>query len=111
LKKFLREPVSENKTKSASSFWGLFSNEHVAGTELPISPLFIIHGVAAFDVFVGLLAGNILAVLSWRYITVPIAIKHRLTLYYQLEKIGGRKLNMIYCRQLFDISLSSLPFD
>lgn len=91
-----REPVPENKTKPASSFWGLFASEHIAGTELLIGPLFIIHGVAAFDVLIGLLVGNLLAVLSWRYITVPIAIKHRLTLYYQLEKIGGRKLNLIY---------------
>jgi len=91
-----REPVPENKTKPASSFWGLFASEHIAGTELLIGPLFIIHGVAAFDVLVGLLVGNLLAVLSWRYITAPIAIKHRFTLYYQLEKIGGRKLNLIY---------------
>lgn len=91
-----RVPVPENSTKGAKSFWGLFSSEHVAGTELLIGPLFVIHGVAAFDVLVGLLIGNILAVLSWRYLTVPIAVKNRLTLYMQLEKIGGRYLVIIY---------------
>jgi purine-cytosine permease-like protein len=91
-----REPVPENKTKGARSFWGLFSSEHVAGTELLIGPLFVVHGVAAFDVLVGLIIGNILAVLSWRYATVPIAIKNRLTLYFQLEKIGGRHLVIVY---------------
>ncbi|HER09591.1 MAG TPA: hypothetical protein ENO20_11855 [Bacteroides sp.] len=91
-----REPVPENRTKSAASFWGLFSSEHVAGTELLIGPLFVVHGVAAIDVLVGLVLGNILAVLSWRYLTVPIAIKHRLTLYFHLEKIGGRKLVILY---------------
>ena len=91
-----REPVPVNKTKGAKSFWGLFSSEHVAGTELLIGPLFVVHGVAAFDVLIGLVIGNILAVLSWRYMTVPIAIKNRLTLYFQLEKIGGRHLVIIY---------------
>lgn len=91
-----REPVPEEKTKTAKSFWGLFSSEHVAGTELLIGPLFVVHGVAAFDVLVGLIIGNILAVLSWRFMTVPIAIKNRITLYFQLEKIGGRSLVTIY---------------
>ena len=93
---FEREPVPENKTKGAGAFWGMFSSEHVAGTELLIGPLFVVHGVAAFDVLTGLIIGNILAVLSWRYLTVPIAMKHRLTLYFHLEKIGGRKLVSIY---------------
>lgn len=96
ISEYEREPVPENSTKTAKSFWGLFSSEHVAGTELLIGPLFVIHGVAAFDVLVGLVIGNILAVLSWRYMTVPIAIKNRLTLYMQLEKIGGKYLVKIY---------------
>ena len=87
---FEREPVPAENTKGARSFWGLFSSEHVAGTELLIGPLFVVHGVSAFDVLVGLIIGNIMAVLSWRFLTVPIALKHRLTLYMQLEKIGGR---------------------
>lgn len=37
-----------------------------------------------------------LAVLSWRFLTAEIAVKHRLTLYYQLEKICGRKLVVGY---------------
>jgi purine-cytosine permease-like protein len=91
-----RERVPEEQTKTARSFWGMFSSEHVAGTELLIGPLFVVHGVAAFDVLAGLVVGNILAVLSWRFVTVPIAIRHRLTLYFHLEKIGGRKLVSLY---------------
>jgi len=45
--KYEREPVPEYKTKGARSFWGLFTSEHVAGTELLIGPLFVVHGVAA----------------------------------------------------------------
>jgi cytosine permease len=93
---FEREPVPEYATKPARSFWGMFSSEHVAGTELLIGPLFVVHGVTAFDVLVGLVIGNIMAVLSWRFMTVPIAIRHRLTLYMQMEKIGGKKLTTLY---------------
>ncbi len=91
-----REPVPENKTKGLRSFLGLFASEHVAATELLIGPLFVAAGVSAFDVLVGLLAGNFLAVLSWTFLTAPIAVKKRLTLYYQLEKIGGPGIIDIY---------------
>jgi len=84
-----REPVPENRTKGLKSFIGLAASEHVAATELLIGPLFIAAGVSAFDVLVGLLLGNLLAVLSWTLLTAPIAVRKRLTLYYQLEKIGG----------------------
>jgi purine-cytosine permease-like protein len=91
-----REPVPEHKTKGLGSFLGLFASEHVAATELLIGPLFVAAGVSAFDVLVGLLVGNFLAVLSWTFLTAPIAVKNRLTLYYQLEKIGGPGIIVIY---------------
>ena len=91
-----REPVPENKTKGLGSFVGLFASEHVAATELLIGPLFVASGVSAFDVLVGLLVGNLLAVLTWTCITAPIAVKKRMTLYYQLEKIGGPALIDVY---------------
>jgi purine-cytosine permease-like protein len=91
-----REPVPENKTKGLGSFLGLFASEHVAATELLIGPLFVAAGVSAFDVLVGLLIGNFLAVLSWTFLTAPIAVKKRLTLYFQLEKIGGPGIIVIY---------------
>jgi purine-cytosine permease-like protein len=43
-----------------------------------------------------LLLGNLLAVLSWVFVTAPIATRARMTLYYQLEKICGRKLVILY---------------
>jgi purine-cytosine permease-like protein len=45
---------------------------------------------------VGLLLGNLLAVLSWRFLTAEIAVKNRLTLYFQLEKICGKNLVTFY---------------
>lgn len=91
-----REPVPQNKTKGLGSFVGLFASEHVAATELLIGPLFIAHGVSAFGVLVGLLVGNLLAVLTWTFITAPIAVKKRMTLYYQLEQIGGPAIIDVY---------------
>jgi len=91
-----REPVPEHKAKGLKSFLGLFASEHVAATELLIGPLFVAAGVSAFSVLVGLLVGNLLAVLTWTFITAPIAVKKRLTLYYQLEKIGGPAIVKVY---------------
>ena len=61
-----------------------------------IGPLFVAAGVSAFDLLVGLFVGNLLAVLSWTFLTAPIATRARLTLYYQLEKICGRRLVTLY---------------
>jgi NCS1 family nucleobase:cation symporter-1 len=89
---FERTPVPQSKLKGWKSFIGMYAGEHAAGTEFMIGPLFLTAGVSAFDLIIGLLIGNLLAVLSWRFLTAEIAVKNRLTLYYQLEKICGEKL-------------------
>lgn len=91
-----REPVDEKKLHGPGKFIGLFAGEHVAATEFVIGPMFVIHGVAAKDLFWGLLLGNLLAVLSWAFITAPIAVRVRLTLYWYLRKICGPGLTCIY---------------
>ncbi len=96
LYEFDREPVTENKLQGAGNFIGMFAGEHVAGTEFVIGPLFVAHGVSAPDLFLGLLAGNILAVLSWAFLCTPIAVRTRLTLYWQLRKICGPWLTAAY---------------
>ena len=93
---FERTPVPKSKLKGWKSVLGMYAGEHAAGTEFMIGPLFLTAGVSAFDLIVGLLLGNLLAVLSWRYLTAKIAVKNRLTLYYQLEKICGKKLVVGY---------------
>ena len=96
LYEFDREPVSPDKLQSGGKFAGLFAGEHVAATEFVIGAFFVLHGVTAKDLFVGLLIGNLLAVLSWTFICAPIAIRHRLTLYWYLRKIAGPGLTIIY---------------
>ncbi|MFT3829079.1 MAG: hypothetical protein QM691_05155 [Opitutaceae bacterium] len=96
VEEFERQPVPPSAQLGFSSFVGMYAGEHTAGTELMLGPLFVAAGVSAFDLLVGLLLGNLLAVLSWRFLTVPIATQARLTLYYQLERICGRRLVTLY---------------
>lgn len=93
---FERTPVPAYALKDWRSFLGMYAGEHAAGTEFVIGPLFLTTGVSAFDLLIGLFIGNLLAVLSWRFLTAEIAVKHRLTLYYQLEKICGKDLVKFY---------------
>ena len=93
---FDREPVTEDKLHGVWSFLGMYAGEHVAGTEFIIGPLFVVHGVTAHDLFLGLIIGNLLAVLSWAFLCAPIAVRKRLTLYWQLRKICGPYLTYLY---------------
>lgn len=91
-----RTPVPPRAWLGFKSFIGQYAGEHTAGTELMLGPLFVASGVAARDLVCGLVLGNLLAVLSWTCLTAPIATRARLTLYYQLEKICGRRLVTLY---------------
>ncbi|WP_397546268.1 purine-cytosine permease family protein [Rhodothermus marinus] len=96
LNEFDREPVTPDRLQGLGSFLGFYAGEHVAGTEFVIGPLFVAHGVAAADLIGGLLLGNLLAVLSWAFICAPIAVRTRLNLYWQLRKITGPYLLVLY---------------
>ncbi|MBK1880512.1 purine-cytosine permease family protein [Pelagicoccus mobilis] len=93
---FEREAVPPQAQKGASKFWGMYAGEHAAGTEFMIGPLFLLAGVSLQNIFLGLLFGNLMAILSWRFICAPIATKARFTLYNHLEKISGKWLVLLY---------------
>jgi nucleobase:cation symporter-1, NCS1 family len=93
---FERTPVPASSLKGPSAFWGMYAGEHTAGTEFMIGPLFIAWGATANSLIYGLLLGNLLAVLTWRFLTARIATTQRLTLYYKIEKIAGNRFAMIY---------------
>ncbi|MCA9262417.1 MAG: hypothetical protein KDA60_01155 [Planctomycetales bacterium] len=93
---FERERVPDSALLGASKFWGMYAGEHAAGTEFMIGPLFLAAGASLQDLILGLLLGNLLAVLTWRYLVVPIAMAKRYTLYYQLERIAGGSLVKLY---------------
>ncbi|MBC8481774.1 MAG: hypothetical protein H8D47_03820 [Planctomycetes bacterium] len=93
---FERERVPKNALLGFRDFIGMYAGEHCAGTELMIGPLFVAAGVSAFDLVLGLIVGNAMAVLSWMFLCAPIATRSRLTLYYHLEKICGKNLVTLY---------------
>jgi len=96
VEEFEDRPVPERARKGHKAFWGMYAGEHAAGTEFMIGPLFLLAGVSLQNIVLGLLVGNLLAVLSWRYLCAPIATRARLTLYRQLEHIAGRRLVKVY---------------
>ncbi|MHC4575187.1 MAG: purine-cytosine permease family protein [Planctomycetota bacterium] len=96
LNEFERQPVTLDKLQSGRHFAGVFAGEHVAATEFVIGALFVSNGARTFDVIVGLIFGNLLAVLSWALICAPIAVKTRLTLYWYLRRIGGPVMMVVY---------------
>ena len=93
---FERERVPDRALKGPTAFWGMYAGEHTAGTEFMIGPLFIAWGATANSLIYGLFLGNLLAVLTWRFLTAPIATSQRLTLYFKMEKIAGRQLVVLY---------------
>lgn len=96
INEFERAEVSQDRLHGPKNFIALYASEHVAGTEFVIGPLFVAHGVTAYDFFVGLLFGNILAVLSWALICAPVAVKSRLTMFWQIRRTCGPWMTVIY---------------
>jgi len=96
LYEFEREPVSQDRLQSGKHFAGVYAGEHVAGTEFVIGALFVAWGATVYDIFVGLLLGNLMAVLTWTFVCAPIAVQTRLTLYWYLRRIAGPVTTTIY---------------
>ncbi|MCM4156431.1 hypothetical protein [Gramella sp. AN32] len=89
-------PVPKSKLHGGKYFAGLYAGEHVAATEFVIGATFVSLGAGVQDIILGLLIGNILAVLSWTFITAPIAVQTRLSLYTYLNKIAGDSMTKLY---------------
>ena len=89
-------PVAKHKLHDWTHFAGLYAAEHVAATEFVIGATFVALGARTMDILLGLLIGNILAVLSWTFITSPIAVDTRLSLYTYLNKIAGDSMTKLY---------------
>lgn len=89
-------PISKHEYYGAARFFGMFGGEHVAGTEFVIGATFVMWGVSAFDVLIGLLIGNLFAVLTWAWFTAPIAVETRLSLYSYVSKVSGVSMQKMY---------------
>ncbi len=91
-----REPVAAKDLEGNLYFAGLYGGEHVAATEFVIGASFVSWGATTRDVLLGLLLGNLLAVLSWGLVCAPIAVRTRLTLYWYARRIIGARLTAVY---------------
>lgn len=89
-------PVPDHKLHRSSHFAGLYAAEHVAATEFVIGATFVALGAGIWDILIGLLIGNALAVLSFWLITTPIAIETRLSLFTYLHRIAGDSMARLY---------------
>ena len=89
-------PIAKHKLHGWRHFLGLFAGEHVAATEFVIGATFVALGAKTMDILIGLLIGNVLAILSWTLITAPIATQTRLSLYTYLNKIAGDSMTKLY---------------
>lgn len=89
-------PAGKHELHGAGHFAGLYAAENVAGTEFIFGATFVILGAGVVDVLIGLAIGNLLAVLSYRFITAPIATKTRLSVYTYLDRIAGGLTSKLY---------------
>lgn len=96
LNEYEQEQVPKHKLLGWRHFLGSYSGEHVAGTEFVIGAAFVAWGASTFDILIGLLVGNLMAVLTWALITAPIATQSRLTVYEYLRRVAGPGFNKVY---------------
>jgi purine-cytosine permease-like protein len=89
-------PVPQHKLHGWLHFAGLYASEHVAATEFVIGATFVALGAGIWDILIGLLIGNTLAVLSYTLITAPIAVDTRLSLFTYLNRIAGDTMSRLY---------------
>ncbi|MGL6202648.1 MAG: purine-cytosine permease family protein [Lachnospiraceae bacterium] len=89
-------PASEKRLSGVGNFLGLYGGEHIAATEFIFGATLVSWGCSARDILLGLIIGNILAVLSYTFCCATIATDTRLTLYSYLKKILGPYAQRFY---------------
>lgn len=89
-------PVADQELCGAGHYVGLYGGEHIAATEFVIGATLVQYGCTATDILIGLIIGNILAVLSFTFLCAALAVDTRLTLYTYLSRILGSKMQKVY---------------
>ena len=62
-------PISEKHLSSVGNFFGLYGGEHIAATEFVIGATLVTWGCSALTIILGLIIGNLLAMLSFTVFT------------------------------------------
>lgn len=89
-------PANTHRLHGPRHFAGLYASENVAGTEFVFGATFVILGADIVDVIIGLAIGNALAVLTYRFVTAPMAIRTRMSVYTYLNRTTGRLMTWLY---------------
>ncbi len=89
-------PISEKRLSSVGNFFGLYGGEHIAATEFVIGATLVTWGCSAASIIIGLIIGNLLAMLSFTVFTATMGTSTRLTLYSYLKKILGPYAQKFY---------------
>lgn len=89
-------PVADKELSGAGNFVGIYGGEHIAATEFVIGATLVQYGCSATDIIIGLIIGNILAVLSFTFLCAKLATDTRLSLYSYLYRIFGGKMQKFY---------------
>jgi len=89
-------PAGKHELHGPGHFAGLYSAENIAGTEFVFGATFVILGASFVDVLIGLAIGNALAVLSFRFLTAPIAVQTRMSVYTYLSRVAGGATSKIF---------------
>ena len=89
-------PISEKSVSGIGSFLGLYGGEHIAATEFVFGATLVGWGCSAKTILIGLIIGNLLAMLSFTLCTATIAVDTRLTLYSYLKKVLGKPAQKLY---------------
>lgn len=89
-------PAGEHELHGPGHFAGLYAAENIAGTEFVFGATFVILGASFVDVLIGLAIGNALAVLSFRFLTAPIATQTRMSVYTYLGRVAGGATSKIF---------------
>lgn len=89
-------PAGKHELHGPGHFAGLYSAENVAGTEFIFGATFVILGASMVDVLIGLAIGNLLAVLSFRFLVAPIAVGTRMSIYTYLSRIAGGPTSKLF---------------
>ncbi len=89
-------PVPLHKLHGWKHFAGIYASEHVAATEFVIGATFVAMGATTKNILLGLLIGNLLAILSWTFLTARIATQTRMSLYWYFDRIAGKPGTKMY---------------
>ncbi len=82
-------PIADRNLSGIGNFFGLYGGEHIAATEFVIGATLVTWGCSAKSIILGLIIGNLLAMLSFTLCCATLGTDTRLTLYSYLKKILG----------------------